>query len=101
MSWSEQEQEIELDPPLEMVEPEDITLDLMTRGCALLQVDADKVLAGEPVELPEHPPLATAEAFFGLVVENADEYDLSEMQYDRARALLGVVAHNFINARAG
>jgi hypothetical protein len=72
----------------------------MHKGCLLLGVDPDDVLAGRDVELPEHPPLATASAFFALAVENADEYDLPAMQYSRARALLGVVADHFINASA-
>ena len=94
------EAEIELDPPLELIEAEDVTLDLMHKGCLLLGVDPDDVLAGRDVELPEHPPLAMAEGFFRLVVENHEAYELASMQYDRARALLGVVADHFINASA-
>ena len=94
------ETEIELDPPLELIEAEDVTLDLMHKGCLLLGVDPDDVLAGRDVELPEHPPLATAQVFFSLVVENSEAYELASMQYDRARALLGVVADHFINASA-
>jgi hypothetical protein len=92
------EAEIELDPPLELIEAEDVTLDLMHKGCLLLGVDPDDVLAGRDVELPEHPPLAMAEGFFRLVVENHEAYELASMQYNRARALLGVVADHFISA---
>jgi hypothetical protein len=98
--WTEGGEGLELDPPLELIEPEDITLDVMQRGCLLLGIDADDVLAGRDVELPEHPPLATAQLFFDLAVENSEAYDLKEMQYGRARALLGVVAEHFINAPA-
>lgn len=92
--------EIELDPPLELIKAEDVTLDVMHKGCLLLGVDPDDVLAGRDVELPEHPPLATAQVFFSLVVVNSEAYDLAAMQYGRARALLGVVADHFINASA-
>jgi len=98
--WETEGQSLELDPPLELIEPEDITLDVMQRGCLLLGIDADDVLAGREVELPEHPPLATAQLFFDLAVENSEEYDLQEMQYGRARAVLGVVADHFITAPA-
>ena len=89
---------LELDPPLELIDSEDITLSVLQQGCLLLQVDPDDVLAGRDVELPTHPPLATAQAFFALAVKNSGEYDLAQMQYSRARALLGVVADHFINA---
>jgi len=94
------ETEIELDPPLELIEAEDVTLDLMYKGCLLLRIDPDDVLAGRDVELPDYPPLALTEGFFRLVVENHEAYDLAAMQSGRARALLGVVADHFINASA-
>jgi len=98
--WDQEGESLELDPPLELIDPSDITLDLFTRGCYLLEIDPDDVLAGKDVELPERPPLATTQIFFHLVVENAEEYDLGAMQYNRARALLGVCADHFINAPA-
>jgi len=100
MSWREQDGSLELDPPLELIEPTDVTLDKLTNGCYLLGVDPDDVLAGKPVELPEHPPLATADQFLRLTVKNYDQYDFWEMQYGRARAILGVAADHFIKAPA-
>ena len=92
------ERRLQLETDLQVIQPEDITLDIMTRGCALLGIDADDVWAQRDIELPERPSLPRAQAFFSLVVENSDEFDLAEMQWSRAQALLAVVVDHFINA---
>jgi len=98
-AWSEDGSSLELETPMQLIEPEDVTLDVLTRGCMLLGLDPDSVLAGEEVELPERPPVAEAQVFFAMVVKNSEEYDLAAMQWSRAQSLLAVVVDHFINAR--
>lgn len=92
------EMEMELRPPPQFIDPEDVSLDVLQRGCQLIGIDPDRVLAGKDVELPENVPLMTAEPFLDLVVENFDEYDLRGMQAARARAFIGVALTHFIRA---
>jgi len=84
---------------LQLIDPEDITHDVFSRCLRMLGANPDEVLAGEPIDLPEHPPSFFAQAFFDLVCVNSADFDLQGMQWSRANALLGVCVDHFINAR--
>lgn len=90
---------LELKPELELLDPEELTLDVVTRLCACLQIDADKVLfSDEQVELPEHPPLSHVDEFFSILVKNYDQYDIEEMPASQVKMLIGGLAAYFIKA---
>jgi len=90
---------LELEPEMEVLDPDEITLDVFTRLCACLQVDADKVLhSDEPVKLPDHPPLTHVEEFFDILVKNSDEYNVEEMPASQVKVLIGGLTSYFIKA---
>jgi len=91
--------ELKLDPPLEVLDEEELTLNVVTRLCACLQLDADKVLfTDEPVELPKHPPLSHIQEFFDILVKNSDEYDIEEMPASQVKLLVAGLTSYFIQA---
>lgn len=91
--------ELKLDPPLEVLDSEELTLDVVTRLCACLQVDADKVLfSKERIELPEHPPLAHVQEFFNILVKNSHEYNIEEMPASQVKLLVGGLTAYFTKA---
>lgn len=90
---------LKLEPELELLDPDEITLDVVTRLCACIQVDADKVLfSDEQVELPENPPLTHVQEFFDILVKNSDDYDIEEMPASQVKMLLGGLTSYFIKA---
>lgn len=74
-----------------------MTLDVFERGCLLLGLDPDAVLAGhvDPASL-RRPPLARGARFLKVVLENGEAYDLASMEPVQVDALLGVVTAHFI-----
>lgn len=91
--------EFELEPPLEVLDPEEITLDVTYRVCACLQIDADKVLhTDEPIELPDHPPLSHYQEFFDIMVKNSEEYNISEMPTPQVKSLVALITSYFTKA---
>lgn len=92
---------VELDPPLEIIEPEDVTPAVFHRGCLYLGIDPDDVLAGKDLELPKHPKWDHTTAFLRLVLENYEVYDFEAMRMDRLKSVLAVATHHFINGSAG
>lgn len=98
--WVPTEDGYRLEPPLEVVDPDDVTLEMLTEACALLGIDADDIIAGRDVEIPAHPPLANAEAFLKIALENSEAYDIGRMQWSRANALLASVVAHFIEPSA-
>ena len=86
---------------IRVVDEEEITWGMVRQGCAHLDIDPDRVLSGESIELPEVPTAPKAQRFFELVVVNHEEFPpLSEMQFHRAKCLLGALTDLFINASA-
>jgi len=96
--FKETEDGIELDPPLELIEPEHVTARTFERGLLALGIDPDDVLAGREVELPKHPKWDNVNYFFDLVVENADQYDLAEWPVGRLKSVLAVIVDHFMSA---
>lgn len=99
---------LELDPPLQTVDKEDISLRDVSRLCQLLnkasdeqEVDVDHILQGKPVEFPEQVGLRQAREFMKLTLQNPEDYDLSEMPAYQVQCLLGVVTDHFISASRG
>lgn len=99
---------LELDPPLQTVDKEEITLRDISRLCQLLnkasddkEVDVDHILQGKPVDFPEQVGLRQAREFMELTVKNPEDYDLSEMPAYQVQCLLGVVTDHFISASRG
>lgn len=92
---------VELDPPLEIIDAEDVTPKVFHRGCLYLGIDPDDVLAGKDLELPTHPKWDHTTAFLKLVLENYEAYDFGEMRVDRFKSVLAVVAHHFMSGSAG
>lgn len=91
--------QLKLEPELELLGQEELTLDVVTRLCACLQIDADKVLfSDEQVELPENPPLTHVDEFFSILVKNYDQYDIEEMPASQVKMLVGGLAAYFIKA---
>ena len=92
--------QLELDPPLQVLEPEDITLDRANTLCHLLQIDPDKVIFGGEgtIELPDHPPLIHAKEVFDILVVNSDEYNIEEMPASQVKILLGSLTTYFMKA---
>lgn len=97
-NWESDDDILELDPPLELIEAQEVTGEVFERGCLLLEIDPDDVLAGREVELPKHPKLEHTWQFFELVVENSDEYNLAQMQVGRLKSVLAVAADHFMSA---
>jgi hypothetical protein len=95
MTWTETEGGWALDPPLELVDADTITLGQIEEGCALLEIDPDAVFSGGEVQIPDVPPWPETKRFFALVVENADAYDLDAMPVGRVRALLAILVDHF------
>lgn len=90
---------LELEPELELLDPEEITLDVFTRLCMCVQLDPDKVLySDEQVELPEHPPLNHTQEFFDILVKNKEEYDIEEMPASQVKMLIAGLTGYFIEA---
>lgn len=90
---------LELEPEMEVLDPEEITLDVATRLCACLQVDAEKVLfSDEAIELPDHPPLTHVAEFFDILVKNAEEYDIAKMPASQVKILVAGLTRYFIRA---
>lgn len=90
---------LELEPELEVLDPDEITLDVVTKLCACLQLDADKVLfSDEQLELPDHPPLSHVQEFFDILVKNSDEYDIEKMPASQVKMLVGGLTGYFIKA---
>jgi len=86
----------ELEPPLEVLEPKEISLDVVYRACSCLQVDADKVLhSDEPIELPDHPPLNHYQDFFDIMVKNSEDYNISEMPTPQLKRLIALITSYF------
>ena len=95
-------QEFTLDPPLQLLDPEEITLDVFERGCFLLGVDPDQwLMSDDPEPLPDEVPLAHWLGFFELICENDEAYDLQQMPTSHAKILLGVCADHFRRASSG
>lgn len=98
---------LELDPPLQTVDKEDITLRDVSRLCQLLnkssdqQVDVDHILQGKPVRFPDQVSLRHAREFMELTLQNPEDYDLATMPAYQAQTLLGVVTNHFISASLG
>ena len=99
--------ELELDPPLELVDKENISLRDVSRLCQLLnksseqEVDVDHILQGKPVRFPEQVGLRQAHEFMDLMLENAQAYDIEAMPAYQVQALLGVMTDHFISASRG
>lgn len=90
---------LEMEPELDLLEPDEISLDVVTRLCACLQIDADKVLfSDERIELPDHPPLTHIQEFFDILVKNSEEYDIEEMPASQVKMLVGGLTAYFIKA---
>lgn len=92
--------ELELDPELQVIEPEELTLDKVTTLCNLLQVDPDRVLgvSDGPIELPEYPPLNTVQEFFDILVVNSDDYNIGEMPASQVKLIVGALTMYFTKA---
>ena len=101
------ETELELEPPLELVDKEDISLRDVSRLCQLLnkgsgqEVDVDHILQGRPVTFPEQVGLRQAHEFMDLMLENAEDYDIEAMPAYQVQSLLGVMTDHFISASRG
>lgn len=95
MPWVEDNSgDLSLDPPLQLIDRKEITLQQMQEMCLLLGIDPDVVLRGGQAEIPDIPPWPEAEQAFDLVVENAEAYDISTWPVVRVRAVLAkIVAH--------
>lgn len=92
-------EELELDPPPEVIDPEEITLDVAYRVCFCLQLDPERVLfSEETVELPEHPPITHVDALVNILVRNADDYDLPKMHPTEVKILMATLTDYFIHA---
>jgi hypothetical protein len=87
-----------LDPPLELIDGDDLTLRQMELGCYWMNIDPDRVLQGKEVDLPHRPPLKHAERFLDLMLDNAGEYEIATMPAWQVDAMLGVVVDHFIRA---
>lgn len=95
MGWIEADDGWALDPPLDLVDADTITLGQIEEGCALLEIDPDRIFSGGEVQIPDVPPWPQSKRFFALVVENADAYDLDTMAVGRVRALLAILVDHF------
>ena len=101
------ETELELEPPLELVDKEDISLRDVSRLCQLLnkgsgqEVDVDHILQGRPVKFPEQVGLRQAHEFMDLMLKNAEDYDIEAMPAYQVQSLLGVMTDHFISASRG
>jgi hypothetical protein len=99
--------ELELEPPLETVGKEDISLRDVSRLCQLLnksseqEVDVDHILQGKPVKFPEQVGLRQAHEFMDLMLENPEAYDIESMPAYQVQSLLGVMTDHFISASRG
>lgn len=93
---------LELEPELEVIDPEELTLDKVTTLCHLIGVDPDKVLfSDEQVELPDHPTLNNVHEFFNILVVNRHEYDIEEMPASQVKILIAALTTYFIKACSG
>jgi hypothetical protein len=91
--------ELELDPPPEVIEQEDITLDIAYRVCFCLQEDPEAVLFSEKtVELPDRPPLAHVQKLLDLLVVNSGDYEVPEMHPAEVKILMATLTEYFIRA---
>jgi hypothetical protein len=95
------EKTLSLDPPLELIDRDELTLREMSMGCYIMGIDPDKVLHGEEVELPHRPRLENARRMMRLCVHNHQEYEIGTMPAYQVDAILGVVVNHFINASRG
>lgn len=74
----------------------DVTLDVAERGLRMMGVELDDFMQRDDPPPDPHPPkMSQAQAFFDVVLENADAYDLAAMPLDRAQGAVAVVAANF------
>lgn len=92
--------ELQLEPELQVLEPNEITLNKATTLCHLLQIDPDKVIFGsdERIELPDHPPLSHAQEVFNILVVNSEEYDIAEMPASQVKIILASLTTYFTKA---
>lgn len=74
-----------------------ITFDRFERGCLLIGIDPDDLIAGNlNAETLPDPPIHEAQKFVDLVVTRPELYRLSEWRTDLAILFTGIVAANFI-----
>lgn len=93
------ERELELDPPPELIEPEEITLDIAYRVLFALQCDPEEVLFEDGVvQIPDRPPMSHVEVIMDLLVENRDDYELAEMHPTEVQVFLATITDYFIQA---
>jgi len=94
--------EHELDPPPEVIEAEEITMDVAYRVLFCLQEDPEEVLFnGGRVVLPQNPPITHVETLVSLLVKNEDDYEIAEMHPVEVKILLTTVTTYFIHASRG
>lgn len=76
-----------------------ITYDVFETGCRYLGIDPEAVMSGtlEVRELAQPSP-ADAQAFLHAVLKNAHVYRIQEWPLDRLRAVLALVAADFLRA---
>ena len=98
MPWIETDDGVELDPPLQLIDKQALTLAQMQEGCLLMGIDPDAVLRGGTAQIPDMPPWPQVHEMFELVVENADTYDLDSWPVGRVRAVLAQVVAHFAQA---
>jgi len=92
-------QELELDPPPEVIDADEITLDVAYKVCFCLQVDPERVLfSEETVELPKHPPLSHVQNLVRLLVKNEEDYDIPSMHPTEVKVLMATLTDYFIHA---
>lgn len=88
---------LRMEPEPEFISADDFTLGVFTKGCELLELDADRILAGEVDTLDKPmPPLKNCQLFVQLVLTNGHAYDLEAMHPSQARAFMGLLTGHFI-----
>lgn len=93
------ERELELDPPPELIESGEITLDIAYRVLFALQCDPEEVLFEDGVvEIPERPPMAHVQAIFDLLVKNQEDYEIPQMHPTEVQVFLATITDHFIHA---
>jgi len=90
---------LELIDSAQLLEKDDITWGKVRELFTRLEVDPDRLLKGEEIELPEVPSVQATQEVFDLLVVNSDEYPpVAQMQFVRAKCLLAVLIDHFTHA---
>jgi len=101
MPWVENDNgDLSLDPPLELIDTDALTLHQMQAACLAMGVDPDAVFRGGVAEIPDIPPLECVDVLFGPdgIVENGDAYDPMQWPVGRLRSVLAAIVQHFATA---